>query len=61
MASLNKVDAFIKIAEAISEGNSNRAYQMGQILERAITKDTRRSDYSPKIELNRDEKKLFSR
>ena len=61
MAVIDKVDAFIKIAEAIEKGDNNRVNKMSQIIDKAIDKDLRENKYSAKIDLRRDEKKIFNR
>ncbi len=60
MAVIDKVDAFIKVAEAINNGETGRVHKMSQIIEKSIEKDLRQSTYSTKIDLRKDEKKVFA-
>ena len=60
MAAIDKVDAFIKFAEAMDKGNHGRAIKMGKIIEKAIDKDMRENTYSSKINMRREEKKIFA-
>ena len=60
MAAIDKVDAFIKVAEAIDKGETGRVYKMSNIIEKSIDKDIRECTYSQKIDLRKEEKKIFA-
>lgn len=60
MTMINKVDAFIKIAQAASIGDDHRVREMNRIMNRTIKKEINSKQYYNDIELNKKEKKIFS-
>lgn len=61
MSSIDKVDAFIKIADAINSGENKRVNSVGKIVAKSIEQDMQKKSYSSSIDLKRKESKIFAR
>lgn len=60
MAGIDKVLALVKIAEAMEVGDYEKVGKMNKVYSKAILNEGRNSSYQEKIELTKDEKKLFN-
>lgn len=59
MPSISKVDALISFVENMSTGNISKLNKINMIIVKSFEDDKRNNEYSEKIYLSRDEKKLF--
>lgn len=61
MATINKVEAFIKAAEIMTSGeNEKEALIINRIIVKSIENDRKTNSYTHYIKLTREEKKLFA-
>lgn len=59
MSGIDKVYALVKIAEAMEQGDHGTLSKMNRAFSKAIINESKNYSYESKIEVTREEKKLF--